>query len=237
MNVLVITPTYNERKNIVLLIEKILRKNPKYHLLVIDDNSPDGTGQIVKKMQGKYKNLFIEEREKKSGLGTAYIHGFSWALKNDYDYIVQIDADLSHNPDDIPKLVKRLEDNDLVIGSRYTSGVSVVNWPIRRLLLSYFANLYARLITGMHIKDSTGGFKAWKRKVLESIKIGDVQSQGYSFQIEMNFRALTKGFKIVEEPIIFIDRTIGESKMSGAIMNEAIWMVWVLRIKKILGFI
>lgn len=237
MNVLVITPTYNERKNIVLLIEKILRKNPKYHLLVIDDNSPDGTGQIVKKMQGKYKNLFIEEREKKSGLGTAYIHGFSWALKNDYDYIVQIDADLSHNPDDIPKLVKRLEDNDLVIGSRYTSGVSVVNWPIRRLLLSYFANLYARLITGMHIKDSTGGFKAWKRKVLESIKIGDVQSQGYSFQIEMNFRALTKGFKIVEEPIIFIDRTIGESKMSGAIMNEAIWMVWVLRIKKILGLI
>ena len=188
-------------------------------------------------MQGKYKNLFIEEREKKSGLGTAYIHGFSWALKNDYDYIVQIDADLSHNPDDIPKLVKRLEDNDLVIGSRYTSGVSVVNWPIRRLLLSYFANLYARLITGMHIKDSTGGFKAWKRKVLESIKIGDVQSQGYSFQIEMNFRALTKGFKIVEEPIIFIDRTIGESKMSGAIMNEAIWMVWVLRLKKILGLI
>ena len=237
MNVLVITPTYNERKNIVLLIEKILRKNPEYHLLVVDDNSPDGTGQIVKKMQGKYKNLFIEEREKKSGLGTAYIHGFSWALKNDYDYIVQIDADLSHNPDDIPKLVKRLEDNDLVIGSRYTSGVSVVNWPIRRLLLSYFANLYARLITGMHIKDSTGGFKAWKRKVLESIKIGDVQSQGYSFQIEMNFRALTKGFKIVEEPIIFIDRTIGESKMSGAIMNEAIWMVWVLRIKKILGLI
>jgi len=237
MNVLVITPTYNERKNIVLLIEKILRKNPKYHLLVVDDNSPDGTGQIVKKMQGKYKNLFIEEREKKSGLGTAYIHGFSWALKNDYDYIVQIDADLSHNPDDIPKLVKRLEDNDLVIGSRYTSGVSVVNWPIRRLLLSYFANLYARLITGMHIKDSTGGFKAWKRKVLESIKIGDVQSQGYSFQIEMNFRALTKGFKIVEEPIIFIDRTIGESKMSGAIMNEAIWMVWVLRIKKIIGLI
>ena len=237
MNVLVITPTYNERKNIVLLIEKILRKNPEYHLLVVDDNSPDGTGQIVKKMQGKYKNLFIEEREKKSGLGTAYIHGFSWALKNDYDYIVQIDADLSHNPDDIPKLVKRLEDNDLVIGSRYTNGVSVVNWPIRRLLLSYFANLYARLITGMHIKDSTGGFKAWKRKVLESIKIGDVQSQGYSFQIEMNFRALTKGFKIVEEPIIFIDRTIGESKMSGAIMNEAIWMVWVLRLKKILGLI
>ncbi len=237
MNVLVITPTYNERKNIVLLIEKILRKNPEYHLLVVDDNSPDGTGQIVKKMQGKYKNLFIEEREKKSGLGTAYIHGFSWALKNDYDYIVQIDADLSHNPDDIPKLVKRLEYNDLVIGSRYTNGVSVVNWPIRRLLLSYFANLYARLITGMHIKDSTGGFKAWKRKVLESIKIGDVQSQGYSFQIEMNFRALTKGFKIVEEPIIFIDRTIGESKMSGAIMNEAIWMVWVLRIKKIIGLI
>ncbi|MAV69788.1 MAG: dolichyl-phosphate beta-D-mannosyltransferase [Candidatus Marinimicrobia bacterium] len=237
MKILIITPTFNESKNIILLIEKILKKNPNYHLLVIDDNSPDGTAQIVKKMQDDYKNIFIEEREKKSGLGTAYIHGFNWALKNDYDYIVQIDADLSHNPDDIPRLINRLENNDLVIGSRYTSGVSVVNWPIRRLLLSYFANLYARLITGMHVKDATGGFKAWKREVLESIELDHVQSQGYSFQIEMNFRALSKGFKVTEEPIIFIDRTIGESKMSGAIMNEAIWMVWLLRIKKILGFI
>jgi len=237
MKILIITPTFNESKNIVLLIEKILKKNPSYHLLVIDDNSPDGTAQIVKKMQDDYKNIFIEKREKKSGLGTAYIHGFNWALKKDYDYIVQIDADLSHNPDDIPRLISRLEDNDLVIGSRYTSGVSVVNWPIRRLLLSYFANLYARLITGMHVKDATGGFKAWKREVLESIELEQVQSQGYSFQIEMNFRALSKGFKLIEEPIIFIDRTIGESKMSGAIMNEAIWMVWLLRIKKILGFI
>ena len=237
MNILIITPTFNESKNIVLLIEKILKKNPSYHLLVIDDNSPDGTAHIVKRMQDDYKNIFIEEREKKSGLGTAYIHGFNWALKNDYDYIVQIDADLSHNPDDIPRLISRLENNDLVIGSRYTSGVSVVNWPIRRLLLSYFANLYARLITGMHVKDATGGFKAWKREVLESIELDHVQSQGYSFQIEMNFRALSKGFKVTEEPIIFIDRTIGESKMSGAIMNEAIWMVWLLRIKKILGFI
>ena len=237
MNILIITPTFNESKNIVLLIEKILKKNPSYHLLVIDDNSPDGTAHIVKRMQDDYKNIFIEEREKKSGLGTAYIHGFNWALKNDYDYIVQIDADLSHNPDDIPRLISRLENNDLVIGSRYTSGVSVVNWPIRRLLLSYFANLYARLITGMHVKDATGGFKAWKREVLESIELDHVQSQGYSFKIEMNFRALSKGFKVTEEPIIFIDRTIGESKMSGAIMNEAIWMVWLLRIKKILGFI
>ena len=237
MKILIITPTYNESKNIVLLIEKILRPNPQYHLLVIDDNSPDGTSQIVKKMQNDYENLFIQDREKKSGLGTAYIHGFNWALKNDYDIIVQIDADLSHNPDDIPRLIKRLDNNDLVIGSRYTSGVSVVNWPIRRLLLSYFANLYSRLITGMHVKDSTGGFKAWKRIVLESVKLDDVRSQGYSFQIEMNFRAWSKGFQITEEPIIFIDRTIGESKMSGAIMNEAIWMVWVLRIRKILGLI
>ncbi len=237
MKILIITPTYNESKNIVLLIEKILNPNPNYHLLVIDDNSPDGTSQIVKKMQNEYKNLFIEEREKKSGLGTAYIHGFKWALKNNYDVIIQIDADLSHNPDDIPRLIDRLDNNDLVIGSRYTSGVSVVNWPIRRLLLSYFANLYARLITGIHIKDATGGYKAWKRTVLESIRFDDVQSQGYSFQIEMNFRAWCNGFQIAEEPIIFIDRTIGESKMSGAIMNEAIWMVWVLRIKKILGII
>ncbi len=237
MKILIITPTYNESKNIVLLIEKILKPNPNYHLLVIDDNSPDGTSEIVRKMQNEYDNLFIEEREKKSGLGTAYIFGFNWALNNEYDIIVQIDADLSHNPDDIPKLIKKLDKNDLVIGSRYTSGVSVVNWPIRRLLLSYFANLYSRLITGMHVKDSTGGFKAWKRKVLESINLNDVQSQGYSFQIEMNFRAWSKGFRIIEEPIIFIDRTVGESKMSGAIMNEAIWMVWLLRIRKILGII
>ena len=237
MKILIITPTYNESKNIVLLIEKILKPNPNYHLLVIDDNSPDGTSEIVRKMQNEYDNLFIEEREKKSGLGTAYIFGFNWALNNEYDIIVQIDADLSHNPDDIPKLIKKLDKNDLVIGSRYTSGVSVVNWPIRRLLLSYFANLYSRLITGMHVKDSTGGFKAWKRKVLESINLNDVQSQGYSFQIEMNFRAWSKGFRIIEEPIIFIDRTVGESKMSGAIMNEAIWMVWLLRIRKFLGII
>lgn len=235
MKILIITPTFNESKNIVLLIEKILKKNPSYHLLVIDDNSPDGTAQIVKKMQDDYKNIFIEKREKKSGLGTAYIHGFNWALKKDYDYIVQIDADLSHNPDDIPRLISRLEDNDLVIGSRYTSGVSVVNWPIRRLLLSYFANLYARLITGMHVKDATGGFKAWKREVLESIELEQVQSQGYSFQIEMNFRALSKGFKLIEEPIIFIDRTIGESKMSKKIMFEAIWIVLRLRILKLFG--
>ena len=235
MKILIITPTFNESKNIVLLIEKILKKNPSYHLLVIDVNSPDGTAQIVKKMQDDYKNIFIEKREKKSGLGTAYIHGFNWALKKDYDYIVQIDADLSHNPDDIPRLISRLENNDLVIGSRYTSGVSVVNWPIGRLLLSYFANLYARLITGMHVKDATCGFKAWKREVLESIELEQVQSQGYSFQIEMNFRALSKGFKLVEEQIIFIDRTIGESKMSKKIMLEAIWIVLRLRILKLFG--
>tara|TARA_Y100000590_G_scaffold320930_1_gene363324 strand:- start:132 stop:845 length:714 start_codon:yes stop_codon:yes gene_type:complete len=237
MKILIITPTYNESKNIVTLVEKVLKLDPRYSLLVVDDNSPDGTGKIVKELQKEYENLHIAERDKKTGLGTAYIHGFKWALKNDYDIIVQIDADLSHNPEDIPRLIKRLDDNDLVIGSRYTSGVSVVNWPIRRLLLSYYANLYSRLVTGMHIKDSTGGFKAWKSEVLEKVELDDIRSQGYSFQIEMNFRTWSKGFNIVEEPIIFIDRTIGESKMSGAIMNEAIWMVWVLRIRKIFGLI
>ena len=237
MKILIITPTYNESKNIVTLVEKVLKLDPRYSLLVVDDNSPDGTGKIVKELQKEHENLHIAERDKKTGLGTAYIHGFKWALKNDYDIIVQIDADLSHNPEDIPRLIKRLDDNDLVIGSRYTSGVSVVNWPIRRLLLSYYANLYSRLVTGMHIKDSTGGFKAWKSEVLEKVELDDIRSQGYSFQIEMNFRTWSKGFNIVEEPIIFIDRTIGESKMSGAIMNEAIWMVWVLRIRKIFGLI
>ena len=237
MKTLVISPTYNEKKNIKALVEQVLDPNPDYHLLVIDDNSPDGTASAVKELQTEYTNLHLEERPGKAGLGTAYIYGFKWALERDYEAVVQMDADLSHDPGDVPRLVKQLEAHDLVIGSRYIHGVSVVNWPIRRLILSYGANLYSSIVTGMPLKDSTGGFKAWRREVLETVQLDQVRSQGYSFQIEMNFRTWRRGFTIIEEPIIFADRTIGESKMSKTIMYEAIWMVWRLRIWKIFGWI
>ena len=237
MKTLIISPTYNERKNIQLLVKKVLDPNPDYHLLVVDDNSPDGTAELVKDLQKSYSNLHLEVRPGKAGLGTAYLFGFKWALENGYEAIVQMDADLSHDPNDVPRLVSELKDNDLVIGSRYVEGVSVVNWPIRRLLLSYGANMYSRTITGMPINDGTGGFKAWRKDLLEKIDLDDVRSQGYSFQIEMNFRAWRKEARIKEMAIIFVDRTIGESKMSKAIMYEAIWMVWRLRIWKIFGWI
>ena len=235
MKTLIISPTYNEKKNIQSLVKKVLKPNKNYDLLIIDDNSPDGTSDMVQELQKDYDNLYLERREKKEGLGTAYIFGFKWALKRNYEAIVQIDADLSHDPADIPRLISNLDNYQLVIGSRYIKGVSVVNWPIRRLIISYGANLYSSIITGMPIKDCTGGFKAWRREVLESINLNKIRSQGYSFQIEMNFRAWIKKFKIHEEPIIFVDRTIGESKMSKKIMHEAIWMVWRLRIWKIFG--
>ena len=237
MKTLIISPTYNEKKNIKALVEQVLDPNPDYHLLVIDDNSPDGTASAVKELQTEYTNLHLEERPGKAGLGTAYIYGFKWALERDYEAVVQMDADLSHDPGDVLRLVKQLEAHDLVIGSRYIHGVSVVNWPIRRLILSYGANLYSSIVTGMPLKDSTGGFKAWRREVLETVQLDQVRSQGYSFQIEMNFRTWRRGFTIIEEPIIFTDRTIGESKMSKTIMYEAIWMVWRLRIWKIFGWI
>lgn len=235
MTTLIISPTYNERKNIETLVDQVLGLNADYHLLIIDDNSPDGTAEKVKEMQTNYPNLHLEERPGKAGLGTAYLFGFEWALKNNFDAIVQMDADLSHNPKDIPRLVENLVENDLVIGSRYVQGVSVVNWPIRRLILSYGANMYSRFITGMPINDGTGGFKAWRGSLLDNINFDQVRSQGYSFQIEMNFRAWRLSAAIKEVPIIFVDRTIGESKMSTTIMYEAIWMVWRLRLWKIFG--
>ena len=233
MKTLIISPTYNERKNIKQLVDMVIGENPDLHLLIVDDNSPDGTGEKVKKLQTEYKNLFLETRPKKSGLGTAYIFGFKWALEKKYDNIIQMDADLSHNPKDLPRMVNNLQKYDLVIGSRYINGISVVNWPLRRLMLSYGANAYSRVITGMPIMDGTGGFKAWKSSVLSSIDLDSVKSQGYSFQIEMNFRAWVKKFNIKEIPIIFSDRTIGQSKMSKTIVYEAIFMVWRLRIWKI----
>lgn len=237
MKTLIISPTYNEVKNIQSLVEQIFELDPSYHLLIIDDNSPDGTAEKVKELKSLFDNLHLEERPKKAGLGTAYKFGFNWALKNGYDAVVQMDADLSHDPNDLPRLISQLKNHDLVIGSRYVEGVSVVNWPIRRLILSYGANIYSSFITGMPINDGTGGFKAWSSSILQRIELKKVKSQGYSFQIEMNFRAWRLGARIKEEPIIFVDRTIGESKMSKTIMYEAIWMVWRLRIWKIFGWI
>ena len=237
MRTLIISPTYNERKNIQSLIEQVFDLDSTYHLLIIDDNSPDGTAKKVEELQKQHSNLHLEIRPGKAGLGTAYLYGFQWSLDKGYDSIVQIDADLSHDPNDIPRLLANLSNHELVIGSRYVEGVSVVNWPIRRLILSYGANYYSRFITGMPINDGTGGFKAWSASLLGKIKLNEVRSQGYSFQIEMNFRAWRLGASIKEEPIIFVDRTIGESKMSSTIMYEAIWMVWRLRIWKLFGWI
>ena len=231
-----ITPTYNEVKNISTLIKQIFELNLDCDILVIDDNSPDKTAIKVKELQEKYENLFLEERSHKSGLGTAYIYGFRWAIEKSYQTVVQMDADLSHDPKELGSLILGLKNNDLIIGSRYVHGVSVVNWPIRRLMLSYGANLYSRIITGMPIKDGTGGFKAWRVELLKKIKLKSVKSQGYSFQIEMNFRAWSLGARIKESPIIFTDRTIGESKMSKSIMYEAIWIVWRLRIWKLFNW-
>ena len=233
MKILAISPTYNEKKNISELINRISQLPLEVDLLIVDDNSPDGTADIVKDIMIQNKNTHILEREKKLGLGTAYCEGFQWALERGYDLIVQIDADLSHNPDDILRMVEISKSSDLVIGSRYISGVNVINWPMRRLLLSYFANLYAKFLIRFPIKDSTGGFKCFHSKVLESIDLRTMNSQGYSFQIEMNFLTWVKGFKIQEIPIIFTDRTVGESKMNRGIVIEAIWMVPKLLIRKI----
>ena len=233
MKILAISPTYNEKKNIAELISRITLIPVEMDLLIIDDNSPDGTADVVKSYMAKNTHIFILEREKKLGLGTAYCEGFKWALDKGYDLIVQIDADLSHNPDDIPRMVEMSKSADLVIGSRYIDGVNVVNWPMRRLLLSYGANLYAQIFIRFPIKDSTGGFKCFKRDVLESIDLSKIYSEGYSFQIEMNFLTWIKGFKILEIPIVFTDRTVGESKMNRAIVIEAILMVPKLFIKKI----
>jgi len=233
MNILAISPTYNEKKNISELINRISQLPLEVDLLIVDDNSPDGTADIVKDIMIQNKNTHILEREKKLGLGTAYCEGFQWALDRGYDLIVQIDADLSHNPDDILRMVEMSKSSDLVIGSRYIAGVNVINWPMRRLLLSYFASLYAKFLIRFPIKDSTGGFKCLHRKVLESIDLKTINSQGYSFQIEMNFLAWVKGFKIQEIPIVFTDRIVGESKMNRGIVIEAIWMVPKLLVSKI----
>ena len=233
---LVIIPTYNERENITRIIQAVLEKDPRLEVLVVDDGSPDGTGSIVEELAATNPRVHILRRPKKMGLGTAYIAGFQWSLERHYDYTFEMDADFSHDPGHLPQFLKEIQTADLVLGSRYRDGkVTVVNWPINRLLLSYFANVYARVITGLPLWDSTGGFKCYRRTVLEAIDLSRVRSNGYAFQIEMSFRAWKKNFRIVEIPIVFVDRTEGTSKMSKSIVREAIWMVWRLRFWSISG--
>ncbi len=235
---LVIIPTYNERENIILVIEKLLNLDNDTDILVIDDNSPDGTATVVKEIMTHSKKIFILEREKKLGLGTAYVTGFKWALEKKYTYIIEMDADLSHNPEDVSRLINECKKGvDLAIGSRYCNGVNVIAWPLRRLLLSYGASKYTRIITGMPIKDPTAGFKCFHRRVLEYINLDSIKSSGYSFQIEMHFRVWKTGFLIKEIPIIFTERTEGQSKMSKNIVFEAIFMVWKLKFSSLRGYI
>jgi len=232
---LVVTPTYNEADNIELFIKQVLSQGEEIHILIVDDNSPDKTGDIVEKLMSTNSAIHLLRRAGKMGLGTAYVEGFKYAISHSYEYIFEMDADFSHNPDEIPRFLEKMGEYDLVLGSRYFNGVRVINWPIRRLILSYAANVYTRIITGMPIKDATGGFKCFKRKVLESIDLDKVHSNGYAFQIEMNFKAWSKGFRVCEHPIIFADRQVGESKMSRRIVYEAVFMVWMLKLRKIFG--
>jgi len=237
MKTIIICPTYNEIDNISELITRITNLPIEVDCLIIDDNSPDGTSEFVRKIMKKKKNIYLIERERKLGLGTAYCKGFKWALKRNYDNIIQMDADLSHNPNDIIRMIREIDTYDLIIGSRYIEGVNVINWPMSRLILSYCANIYSKFIIRFPIKDSTGGFKCFNRKVLSSIDFDKITSEGYSFQIEMNFLVWKNGFSIKEIPIIFTDRTVGKSKMNRSIIIEAIWIVPKLFIKKIFKII
>jgi dolichol-phosphate mannosyltransferase len=235
MKAIVIIPTYNEIHNIQKLLLDLLNMYSTLDILVVDDNSPDGTAKYVEEVGEKEPRVKIIKREKKMGLGTAYVAGFKYALEHGYEAAIEMDADYSHDPKELESFLEKIRDYDLIIGSRYIYGVRVINWPIRRLLLSYFANLYTRIITGMPVKDGTGGFKCFRRKVLESIDLDAIHSNGYSFQIEMNYKAWKKGFRLLEVPITFTDRVQGTSKMSKKIVREAIYIVWKLRCKSIFG--
>lgn len=233
---IVIIPTYNEVENIEAIIKAVFNLKKEFHILVVDDNSPDGTAKKVQRLQKHYQDkLFLSVRKEKSGLGTAYIHGFYWALEKKYNYIFEMDADFSHNPKDLEKLYKacHVDGADIAIGSRYVKGVNVVNWPLGRIILSYGASFYVRFITGMRIKDATAGFVCYKRQVLETLDLEDIKFVGYAFQIEMKFKAYLKRFKIVEIPVIFVDRIKGESKLSSSIISEAIFGVIAMKIKSI----
>jgi len=235
MSNIVIIPTYKEKENIESMIVTVSSLPLKFDILIIDDNSPDGTAGIVKTLQPSFPNLHLIERPGKMGLGTAYITGFEWALENGFDYIFEMDADFSHDPHDLIRLFKACDTDgaDLAIGSRYISGVNVVDWPLTRVLMSYFASIYVRIVTGMKIMDTTAGFKCYKKEVLESIRSYHIRSVGYCFQIEMKFTAWKLGYKIVEIPIIFTDRKLGTSKMSGGIFNEAFWGVLRMKLRSL----
>jgi len=231
VSTLIIIPTYNERENISLLIPEIHKTLAGAHVLIVDDSSPDGTSQSVKELARSDTRLFVLDRAKKEGLGRAYISGFRWALERSYEYIFEMDADFSHDPKYLPAFLTAIENADLVIGSRYISGVNVVNWPMKRLLLSYVGNIGARLVAGIPVRDCTGGFKCFRRRVLENINLSRIGSSGYSFQVEMNYHVWKKGYRIVEIPIIFTDRRLGVSKMSTKIVREALILLWKLRFR------
>ncbi len=234
---LVIIPTYNERENVERIVQAILPVDLRISILIVDDNSPDGTGEIAENLAKLYDKVYVLHREKKEGIGRAYIAGFKWAIERKFNYIFEMDADFSHRPQYLEDHLREIENHDLVLGSRYITGVNVINWPITRLLLSYYANVYARLVTGMPVRDATGGFKCFRREALVAIDLESLHASGYAFQIEVTMRIWKKGFRIKEIPIIFYDRTAGDSKMSKRIMGEAIWTVWLLRIKSIFGLL
>ena len=233
---LVIVPTYNERENLPRLLPQVLGQDHRLEVLVIDDASPDGTGVLADQLAAADPRVHVLHRAGKLGLGTAYLAGFRWGLERGYDWLFEMDADFSHDPSHLPQFIDALANHDLVLGSRYLEGrVTVVNWPITRLLLSYYANVYARTITGLPVADATGGFKAFRREVLAALDLERVESEGYAFQIEMSMRAWRKGFRLAEIPIVFVDRTMGESKMSKRIIREAVWRVWKLRFLDVVG--
>ncbi|MBN1149799.1 polyprenol monophosphomannose synthase [candidate division WOR-3 bacterium] len=233
MKALVIVPTYNEIENVEKIIERILQQDNRLEILIVDDNSPDKTGDRVLDLSKTQPRIHLKRRPEKLGLGTAYVEGFKWAIKNNYDCVFEMDADFSHDPAMLPFFLEEIKNYDLVIGSRYIKGVSVINWPMSRLILSYFANKYASLVTGCPIKDLTGGFKCFRKEALESLDLNRIHSDGYSFQIEIDFKVYSKGLRVKEIPIIFSDRTEGKSKMSKKIIWEAIFMVWRLRLAKL----
>jgi dolichol-phosphate mannosyltransferase len=232
---LVVIPTYNEADNIQRVIPDVLKQSERIDVLIVDDNSPDGTARLVKEIIRGNARVHLIEREKKMGLGTAYVAGFRFAIEHSYSFVFEMDADFSHDPAALPSFLEKTGECDLVIGSRYLNGVRVLNWPIQRLLLSYFANVYTRIVTGLPLKDATGGFKCYKRAVLEAIDLDAVKSNGYAFQIEMSFRAWKKGYRLEEIPIVFLDRRSGSSKMSRGIVYEAFFMVWLLRLRSMFG--
>lgn len=233
--VLVVIPTYNERDNLPRIVPLVLVQDQRIDILVVDDNSPDGTGQLADELAVVNSRVHVLHRTAKQGLGRAYLAGFTWALERDYAFVIEMDADFSHDPKYLPVLLGAVGEADLVLGSRYASGVNVINWPMSRLLLSWFANKYVRWITRMPLTDATGGFKCFRRAVLEAIPFERVRSNGYGFQIEMSYRAWRKGFRLQEVPIVFVDRLEGQSKMNKKIVREAVWMVWWIRIQGILG--